>query len=223
MALFAISDLHLSFSADKPMNVFGSTWDRYEERMENNWNSIVSSDDTVLLCGDISWATYIDDTVKDFDYINRLNGRKIILKGNHDYWWTTLAKMERFFKDNGFSSVNVLHNNSFSAEGISICGTRGWIARQQCKNAEDEKIYLRELQRLELSLQSAENDKIIVCLHYPPDEQFLQLMNKYNATKCLFGHLHAKSHLGAPQGIINGIECKLVSCDYLDFTPFRVD
>ncbi len=222
MALFAISDLHLSFSADKPMNVFGSLWDCYEEKMEANWNNIVSDNDIVVICGDISWATYIDDAAADFAYIDRLKGKKIILKGNHDYWWTTLSKMNMFLNSNGFSTISVLHNNSFETESISVCGTRGWIPREQCKKADDKKIYDRELQRFELSLASAKNKDIIACLHYPPDEEFLLLMNKYNVKKCLFGHLHAKSQQNAPQGIFNGIECRLVSCDYLGFTPVRI-
>ena len=222
MALFAISDLHLSFGTDKPMNIFGSKWDQYEQRLEENWNSLVTDDDVVLIGGDISWATYIEDAVADFDYINKLKGKKIILKGNHDYWWTTLAKMNAFLKDNGFSTVSVLHNNSFDIGGVSLCGTRGWLALDQCKKADEKKIYERELQRLELSLKSATNDDIIVCLHYPPDEGFLELMGRYGVKMCLFGHLHAKSHQNAPQGVYNGIECRLISGDYLDFVPMEI-
>ncbi len=222
MALFAISDLHLSFSVDKPMNIFGSRWDNYEQRLKENWNNLVTDEDTVLIGGDISWATYIEDARADFEFINDLKGKKIILKGNHDYWWETLTKMKAFLTENNFSTVDILHNNSFEIDGVSVCGSRGWLSYEVCKKSDEKKIYERELQRLELSLKSATTSNIIVHLHYPPDEGFLKLMADYPVKMCLFGHLHAKSHESAPIGVFNGIECKLVSGDYLDFVPLQI-
>ncbi|MDD4688855.1 MAG: metallophosphoesterase [Eubacteriales bacterium] len=223
MALFAIADLHLSFSTDKPMNIFGNKWENYEERLKENWNNYISVDDTVVICGDISWATYIEDAVCDFEFIHKLNGHKIILKGNHDYWWTTMSKMNAFLSQNNFSTISVLHNNSFEVDGISLCGTRGWMPYELCKKADDKKVYERELQRLELSLKEAKCENIVACLHYPPDDRFLDLMKKYSVGRCLFGHLHAKSQENAPQGVFDGIECRLVSGDYLDFLPIKID
>lgn len=222
MALFAIADLHLSFGAEKPMSIFGEHWDHYEERMMENWNRNVTENDIILLCGDISWATYLKDTVADFAYINKLNGKKYILKGNHDYWWTTLAKMSQLIEENQFKNIYFLQNNCYSFDDIILCGTRGWIPFDVCNTSEDKKIYHRELERFELSLKAAlhiENKQIIAALHYPPDAGFRNIMQAYGVSKCIFGHLHAKAHHSAPKGIIDGIEHILVSCDYLMFMP----
>ncbi len=222
MALFSISDLHLSFTAKKPMSIFGEHWEDYEQQMAENWNNIVTENDAVIICGDTSWTTYLKDAVADFAYINQLKGNKYIIKGNHDYWWTTLSKMNKKMSEHGFSTINFLQNNSYLINDISICGTRGYIALDSCQSAEDIKIYNRELQRLELSLEAAKgknHKEIIVALHYPPDKSFRDLMASYGVKKCLFGHLHAKGHDIAPKGIIDSIEHIFVSCDYLNFTP----
>lgn len=219
MALFAISDLHLSFGCDKPMSIFGEKWENYEERMMEYWNRTVTENDTVMICGDVSWATYLKDAVADFAYINRLNGKKYILKGNHDYWWTTLSKMNQLLEKNDFETISFLQNNSYIVDEVSLCGTRGWIPLDACNSIDDKKIYHRELERLELSLKAAQMKEIIVALHYPPDADFIRIMQAYHVKKCIFGHLHAKAHHSAPKGMIDGVDYILVSCDYLMFMP----
>ena len=224
MAVFAISDLHLSLGTDKPMNVFGEVWDGYEEKLKNNWNQIVAKDDTVIVCGDISWAMYLENAGADFAYINELNGRKLISKGNHDYWWSTVKKQREFIMGHGFCNIDFLHNNAFLADNIAICGTRGWLAYDACKTDEDKKIYNRELERFELSakcMDSSANFRI-AALHYPPDGNFAELFKKYAINVCVFGHLHAKAQNYAKQGVFDGTLHKLVSCDYLDFTPMNI-
>lgn len=155
MAIFAISDLHLSLSTDKPMDIFGSNWENYTERMRENWNRIVSPEDLVLIPGDISWAMYLQEAQEDFSYINALNGQKILLRGNHDYWWTTLNKMERFVEEQGFDTLHFIKNTAFLWNGTAICGTRGWTIAGAGASAEDKKIYERERQRILLSLEDA--------------------------------------------------------------------
>lgn len=235
MSIFAISDLHLSLGCDKPMDVFGSKWLNYTERMRKNWNSIIDGDDYVIIPGDISWATYIDDAAADFEYINSLNGKKIILKGNHDYWWTTASKMRKFFEKNNFDTISFVQNNSVTITDnnrkIAICGTRGWTIPPPGSTGGDRKIFEREKQRLVLSLQDAARsnpDKIITAMHYPPAEKgsdgsdFLRIMTEFNSDECIFGHLHAASHINAPCGIYCGIRLRLVSCDYLSFVPLLI-
>ena len=228
MAIFAISDLHLSLGGDKPMDVFGSRWENYTDKMAQNWNSIVGGNDLVIIPGDISWATYIEDAVPDFEYIHSLNGKKLIFKGNHDYWWTTSAKMKAFLENHGFDSIEILQNKAYVFDNIAICGTRGWTIPAPSASPEDKKIFEREKQRLILSLEDAvakKPDKIIVAMHYPPVENgqdtsdFLSIMKEYGVEKCIFGHLHAASHMVAPIGDFGGIHLKLVACDYLNFMP----
>lgn len=228
MAIFAISDLHLSLNSDKPMNIFGSKWNNYEERMRENWNKVVTENDVVIIPGDISWTTYIDDATADFSYIHSLNGKKLILKGNHDYWWTTKNKMDLFLKNNCFDSVIILQNDAYLYKNTAICGTRGWIFPPAGSVGEDKKIFEREKQRLILSLENARAmhpDEIIVAMHFPPidnnteSSDFIEIMKNYGVTKCVFGHLHAASQNVAPIGNYSGIKLKLVSCDYLSFIP----
>lgn len=227
MSIFAISDLHLSMNCDKPMNVFGAKWDDYTDKMKENWNKIVTADDYVIIPGDISWATYIEDAVLDFEYINSLNGKKLILKGNHDYWWATLNKMNAFLESNHFDSISILKNNAFLIGDIAICGTRGWVIPSSSAS-EDARIFEREKQRLILSLEDAKKrgaKNIICALHYPPidkdscDSDFIEILKAYGVKKCIFGHLHSAAHAFAPIGDFSGVNLKLVSCDYLNFTP----
>lgn len=231
MSVFAISDLHLSFSSDKPMEVFGGKWKDYTSRMLEKWNSIVKKEDLVIIPGDISWAMNLSDTFKDFTYINNLNGKKLLLRGNHDYWWSTLKKMNGFVEDNNFSSISFLQNNAELWEDYVICGTRGWIIAKDNSAAEDKKIYERERQRLILSLEDAAryaDKKIIVVMHYPPFEKndpsggFMDILQNYGVEECIFGHLHDNAYKTAPLGVINGIKFRLVSCDYLDFVPLLI-
>lgn len=226
MAIFAIGDLHLPLGIDKPMNKFGSQWDNYVERIKNQWQHLVSDDDMVVLPGDLSWATYIEQAERDFEFVEQLNGKKIIIKGNHDYWWTTMSKMNAFLDSRGFSSISILNNNSFEHNGISICGTRGWIyPAWDSFSADDEKYFNREVGRLELSLKSAKTDEKYVFTHYPPmspeceGNAFTEMMKKYNVKKCIYGHLHGYAHRNRLPDYVDGINYVLVSSDFLRFVP----
>ena len=223
MALFSISDLHLSFGTDKPMDVFGERWKNYEKKLMENWNNAVSADDVVIVNGDNSWAMYLEDTFKDFDFINKLNGTKLISKGNHDYWWTTMKKHEKWCNENGFDSIKFLHNNYYMYKDVAICGTRGW--QLTSRNEEDLKVYNREKERLIISLKLASAQspsQIIVARHYPPDSEFKQIMEEYNVRICLFGHLHAAGFKDYSDYDENSISYRLVSCDYLQFKPYKI-
>lgn len=229
MALFTISDLHLPLGISKPMDIFGSEWDNYVEKLEKNWQAIVNQDDVVVLPGDFSWASYLEEAKRDFEFLEGLNGKKIILKGNHDYWWTTKNKMDNYLKDNNFESIKILHNDTFMYENIAICGNRGW--NLILENDEDEKIYKREIIRLELSLKEAaakNPEEILVFTHFPPvgetikDNEFTRLLEKYNVKKCFYGHLHGESKRFAKEGEINGTEYRLVSSDYRKFVPYKI-
>lgn len=231
MSIYAISDLHLSFSADKPMNIFGDKWNNYTDRLYENWQKSVQKDDVVIISGDTSWATYLDDCYADFNFINKLNGKKIIIKGNHDYWWTTLNKMNSFINENSFDSISFMQNNTVIHNSCAICGTRGWTIKTPNCSELNEKIFEREKRRLILSLEEAKryNPKdIIVALHYPPCEKendnidFLDIMNQYGVKLCVYGHLHAHSQKRAITGVCEGVELRLVSCDYLEFMPEKL-
>ena len=227
MSIYAISDLHLSFGDNKPMDIFGETWENHAEKIKENWIKKVKQDDLVLLPGDFSWAMYLEDTYKDFGYLNTLPGKKLLLKGNHDYWWTTLKKMRTYLEENNFKDIDFVYNNSYLYDDKIIVGTRGW---QDDNNKDDKKIIKRENLRLELSIQDGikkygEQKEIIVCMHYPPfnkyeekEMNFIKTMKKYNVTTCIYGHLHGENaHKEAKQGIIEGIDFKLVSSDYTKF------
>ena len=231
MAIFAISDLHLPLSCDKPMDIFGDKWDNYIVRMKKNWNSTVTDRDTVIVPGDISWTTYIDDAAEDFEYIHSLNGKKLLLKGNHDYWWTTQSKMNKFLESNGFDSIEILQNTAYRVGDTAVCGTRGWTIPTSSSSDEDKKIYEREKQRLILSLECAKSlnaKNIVVAMHYPPIDKdsessdFIEIMVQYGVSRCVFGHLHAAAHKSAPVGTFSGIRLNLVSCDYLSFVPYLI-
>ncbi len=223
MALFSISDLHLSFGTDKPMDVFGKKWQNYEEKLKANWNNAVSDEDVVIVNGDNSWATYLGDTFEDFSFINSLNGTKLVSKGNHDYWWTTMNKHRKWCEENNFNTIKFLHNNYYMYKDTAICGTRGWQLTKG--DAEDLKVHNRELERLKISLDMSlkENPSgIIVALHYPPDKDFKQIMEDYNVSLCLFGHLHSAGFNDYKDYEERGISYKLVSCDYLEFIPYKI-
>lgn len=232
MAIYAISDLHLSFETDKPMDVFGESWDDYIRKIHDNWIATINENDTVIIPGDISWATYLKDAYKDFLFIDSLPGTKLILKGNHDYWWTTVSKMEKFLLQNGFKSINLLHNKSIMIGRNAVCGARGWKSPSDKDfTQEDEKLYARELSRLELSLMDgAKNrpDKIIVAIHFPPfgqeheKSEFVRLMNKYGTDICVYGHLHGEALKNAFTGKLHDIEFKAISADHLGFKPLLI-
>ena len=230
MAIFALADLHLSFGTDKPMDVFGAKWEDYTEKIYENWQSIVSNDDLVLIPGDVSWATYISDAYKDFKFINELKGRKVIIKGNHDYWWTTLKKMEEFLADNSFDTIRILNNNAVAFEDAAICGTRGWSV-QDNNDEDDERIIDREKKRLILTLEEAiklKKKRLIVGIHYPPFDRhgeengFLEIMRNYGVDICAYGHLHSYAHKNAVEGNLGGVELRLVSGDFVDFRPVKI-
>jgi hypothetical protein len=227
--IYIIGDLHLSFGTDKPMDIFGKNWEDHSQKIKQNWLSKVNNEDTVILPGDFSWGMYLEETYKDFEFLNNLPGKKILLKGNHDYWWSTVTSMRKFLKENNFENIDFLYNNSFLIEDKIIVGTRGWV-NSNFRSEENYKILKRECERLEISLKSGRenfgNDKeMIAFIHYPPfykeevpeEIDFMKLMKKYNVKKCYYGHLHGESHKDALEGDILGIDCKLVSSDYLNF------
>lgn len=231
MSIYVMGDLHLPFGVNKPMDVFGDGWQGYTEKIKEDWNKKVKNEDTVILAGDFSWATYLEDTYKDFEYLCALPGKKIMLKGNHDYWWTTVTSMKNYLEENNFNNIDFLYNNSFLIEDKIIVGTRGW-ALLDTENS--RKMVKREVARLELSLKSAiekygEQKEIICIMHYPPvlatymkneytyNSKFLDVMKKYNVKRCYYGHLHGASHKDAIEGNVEGINLKLISGDYLNF------
>ncbi|MCD8390919.1 MAG: metallophosphoesterase [Firmicutes bacterium] len=230
MALFTIGDLHLPLGIDKPMDIFGGKWTNYVERIADNWQTNVKNNDVVVIPGDFSWATYLEQTYKDFEFLNKLNGTKILLKGNHDYWWTTLNKLNKFIAENGFEDIYFLHNNSYKYGGTAICGTRGWMHPHWENVTEDDiKIFNREAARLKISLDSARDySEIYVFTHYPPmslnleENDFVKTMRQYPVTKCVYGHLHSHSHRNAVNKTVGGIEYMLVSGDYIDFNPVKL-
>ena len=230
MALFTIADLHLPLGIDKPMDIFGDKWKNYVERLADNWQTNVGTEDIVVIPGDFSWATYIEQAYKDFEFLNKLNGRKIILKGNHDYWWTTMNKLKKYLVDNEFKTIDFLHNNSFIYKNISICGTRGWMhPKWDNITSEDKKIFDREIGRLILSLNSiSKQSEIYVFTHFPPlsdkceSNAFTDTLEQYGVKKCLYGHLHSYSHKYAVNKVVRGVEYRLVSGDYLGFKPVKL-
>lgn len=229
MALFAISDLHLPLGVNKPMDIFGKNWANYVERLKVNWTNTVTDNDVVVMPGDFSWATYIEDAKADFDFLNSLPGKKIILKGNHDYWWTTMNKMKEFIAENNYENIEILQNNSFEYDGVSICGSRGWQTPQPSLSGEDKKIYDREVLRMELSFKSAKYpDNIIAFTHFPPvlkdfrENEMVEMLKKYNVKRCIFGHIHSSGIKNVVEGNISGIEFMLVSCDYREFMPVKI-
>ena len=227
MALYAIGDLHLCLGAPKPMDVFGGAWTGYMEKLKEGM-SVITQEDTTVLLGDLSWALDLDSASEDFSWIDRIPGRKIILKGNHDYWWSTAGKFYAFCEKNGFSNQFILNNNHYEYDGYAICGTRGWFFEESRSDVHDEKVFKRELLRLEASLKSAGDLPKLVFLHYPPRykgytcHEILDLLDKYNVRQCFYGHLHGPSHGLAMEGQWDGIDYKLLSADKLNFIPHRI-
>jgi predicted phosphohydrolase len=232
MSVYAIADLHLALGIDKPMDVFGGRWSNYMEKLHNNWIDTVKDTDTVIIPGDVTWATYIENACEDFKYIEALPGTKIISKGNHDYWWTTASKLDKYLKANEFKTISFMHNNAFLIEGMAVCGTRGWkCPGEEDFKKDDEKIYLREIERLELSIKasmSLEHSEKAVFMHYPPVTAksqvsgFMEVMKKYGINNCYYGHLHGEGIKGAIEGDYEGITLKLISADYLNFEPMLI-
>ncbi len=230
MSIYTIGDLHLSFNTNKPMNIFGENWQNHEEKIKQDWKSKVKPEDIVILPGDFSWAMYLEETEKDFEFVNKLPGRKILLKGNHDYWWTTVTSMRRFIKEKNFEDIDFLYNNSYEFENKIIVGTRGWTISEE---QEDIRLTKREVDRLELSIKDGilkygEDKEIIVFLHYPPvtkkymNTDYMKLMKRYNIKRCFYGHLHSTSIQDAVEGNIDEIELKLISSDGLNFKLLKI-
>jgi len=227
MSLYAIGDLHLSFSAKKPMDIF-SGWDHYVERIQDGFSGL-KPEDVCVLCGDSSWAMKLEDAAEDFRFIDALPGRKIILKGNHDYWWSTAAKITDFYERNFIKSISILQNNAYPyGPDAAVCGTRGWFYEETRGCAHDKKLIDRECLRLEASLKAAGDRDKYVFLHYPPKyggytcPEILTLLKAYDVKTCCSGHLHAESLRLAFNGFLDGTEHRCVSADAVSFKPCKI-
>ncbi len=224
MALFAIGDTHLSFSVSKPMDIFGG-WQDYVERLEKNWTRIVGPDDTVVIPGDISWAMNLEEAKKDLEFLDSLPGKKIIGKGNHDYWWPTMAKIDAFVKENNFTTLNFLYNNAYAAEGVAVCGSRGWFFDDE--SPQSELVIKRECGRIRTSLEAASALGLppVLFLHYPPITQdricepIMEVITSSGAKQCFYAHLHGNAINYAFRGNFEGVSFDLVSADSLEFVP----
>ena len=227
MALYAIGDLHLCLGAPKPMDVFGGAWVGYMDKLREGLK-VIGPEDTTVLLGDLSWALDLPSSRADFAWIDQIPGRKILLKGNHDYWWSTAAKFQKFCQENSFKDMFLLNNNCYLYEDLAICGTRGWFFEEERSGQHDEKVFKRELLRLEASLKAGGDRPKLVFLHYPPRykgyecPEILELLAKYDVRRCFYGHLHGGSHKLAMEGLWDSVEFRLVAADYLDFKPYKV-
>ncbi len=227
MSLYAISDLHLALNANKPMDIFGQNWYKHHEKIKENWLEKINEEDTVLIGGDISWAMSINDGLEDLDWISALPGKKIIIKGNHDYWWSGISKLNSLY-----DNMHFIQNNFFTYEDYGICGSRGWICPGKGDfSSKDEKIYHREQIRLRLSLDAARSkgyENIIAMIHYPPtsetfeDTAFTDIFEEYKVKKVIYGHLHGPSLNRVLQGERKGVEYIMTSCDFIDFNPVKI-
>ena len=228
MSVYAIGDTHLSFSVDKPMDIFKG-WDDYAQRLENNWQRLITNEDTVIINGDVSWAMGLEQAEKDLQFLNNLNGTKIISKGNHDYWWNTITKMENFCKEKGFDTIKFLHNNAYKVGEIAIAGTRGWFFDAEKDNV--DKVMACECARLQRSIDEARKlgGEVVVFLHYPPVstvkvcEPIMNVLKENDIKRCYYGHLHGGAINGAVNEIYDGIKFQLVSADYLQFCPLFIN
>lgn len=227
MALYVLGDLHLSFGVDKPMDVFGGRWDGYVDKLREGL-SVLSHDDTIVLLGDLSWGLDFREAVDDFAFIDEIPGRKLIVKGNHDYWWSTASKFDKFCTEHGFGNLYLLHNNCHWYGDIALCGTRGWFFEEEKEGTHDEKVFRRELGRLETSLKAAGDAEKLCFLHYPPRyrgyicQEIIDLLSLYGVKACYYGHLHGDSHKLALQGQSGGIEYRLAAADYVNFKPVKI-
>ncbi len=227
MKLYTIGDLHLSMTGEKPMDCFGETWRDHPRRLEEGFRK-VGEDDVTVLCGDLSWAMSLEGAREDFAFISRLPGRKIILKGNHDYWWTTASRTYRFFEEQGFEGMQILHNNAFLFGDVALCGTRGWFFEEEKGGEHDRKMLAREVLRLETSLKAAGDREKIVFLHYPPVyqhyrcEEILRLLEQYQVKQCFYGHIHGRGCPSAFSGWLGCTRFRLVSADWLRFEPLEI-
>ena len=226
MALYAIGDLHLSLSVNKSMEIFGPAWKNYIPRTADAL-SVLKAEDTLVLAGDTSWGMTLAEAEADFRFLEQFPCRKLLVKGNHDYWWNTAAKMRRFFAEKNFRTLDIIHNNCVLYGETALCGTRGWFWEEDQKD-QDAKVFRRELQRLETSLQAAGKHEIICFLHYPPicqgyrSPQTLELLQKYHVQRCFYGHLHGHAIAGRFEGRLDNTRFSLISADYLGFAPVKL-
>ncbi len=229
MALFVIADLHLSLGADKPMDVFRG-WENYVGRLEENWRAVVKPEDTVVIAGDISWAMKLEETAADFSFLNGLPGEKLLLKGNHDYWWTTRNKMDTYFAQQGFSTLHILHNCAYRVGSRALCGTRGWLYNSESET--DKKIVSREAGRLIASIEEAKRlgGELTAFLHYPPIydnmecRELLDILSENGVKECYFGHIHGQyAAKKALVGEYRGVKMRLISCDFVQFCPALIE
>lgn len=227
MALYAIGDLHLSMGSDKPMDVFGERWANHTDKLREGFAAL-NDEDVCVLCGDLSWAMGLDASAEDFRFIDALPGRKIVLKGNHDYWWSTASAAKRMFERNGIYSIEILYNNAFFYRNYAICGTRGWFYEEETGAEHDKKIMRREIMRLEASLKAGGEQEKLVFLHYPPIfqryhcQEILDLLREYRVSLCCYGHIHGKGCASAFNGLREGTEFRLVSADFVNFSPVKL-
>lgn len=227
MALYCIADLHLSLGTNKSMEIFDG-WQNYIEKLDENWRRTITQDDTVVIAGDFSWGISLEEALLDFVFVENLPGTKILLKGNHDYWWSTKTKIEKFFLSNNLNSFRILHNNSFEVDKMFVCGTRGWMFENGESNC--VKLIDREANRLELSIKSCTDLSmpIIAFLHYPPiygsqhADKIINVLTKYGVSRCYYGHLHGNSVHYSINGICDKIHYRLISSDYTGFKPVKV-
>lgn len=225
--IYGLGDLHLDHSKEKPMDIFGTNWIDHEEKIFANWVNIIGNEELVLIPGDVSWAMKLEEAYEDLKKIDKLPGIKVITKGNHDYWWDSKNKLRKL----DLNSMFFLQNDYYFYKGVYITGCRGWIAKDFDNfSKHDEKIYTRELNRLELSLSSIKNkgNKLITMIHYPPfnldgtPNDFVSLMKGYNVDICIYGHLHSDGHKYAVEGNVEGINFHCVSSDFIDFRPKKI-
>lgn len=242
MAIYTLADMHLSLSVDKPMDVFGSRWSGYMEKLDNAWNDTVTDEDTVIIPGDISWAMTLQQAKEDLWYLDDLPGKKIISRGNHDYWWDTAKKITEFFEKNDIKNIRLLHNNAYIVENMLITGTRGWYpdGKNAPADSDFQLVANREVGRLTLSMQAAEKlldglppdeaEKIIKCsfIHFPPVyrdyvfREIVDVLHRYNIVRCYFGHIHGVYDI-PPVRVFEGIEFIPVAADFLNFAPLRIN
>mgnify|MGYP002859086048 FL=1 len=227
MSLYVIGDLHLSLGADKPMDVFGGAWTGYLDKLRQGL-SVLKPEDTIVLCGDTSWGMDLEEALPDFRFLAELPGQKLLVKGNHDYWWSTAAKFQAMCRDQGFENLALLHNNCHTWGGIALCGTRGWFYEEETGGEHDKKLLNRELARLETSLKGAGEREIYCFLHYPPlyrgytCPEIMTLLADYHVSHCWYGHLHGSSHRLARQETHGGVQYHLIAADFVGFRPVKI-
>lgn len=227
MALYTLADLHLAFGVNKPMDVFGGRWQGYQDKLREGL-SVLRDEDTLVIPGDFCWALDLAQAQADFSFLNSFPGRKLFVKGNHDYWWNTASKFTKFCQENEFQQMYLLHNTAYVYDDVALCGTRGWFFEEDKEGTHDEKVFRRELIRLETSLKAAEDRDKICFLHYPPRyrgytcPEILELLAQYQVKACYYGHLHGDSHKLAMEGSFAGTDFHLVAADYVNFRPVRI-